>query len=120
MADLSTTVAAPRSYSPVAAYRALLSLAERFPLSLVQLASRLAIAQMFWNSAHSKLASWPVTVQLFAFDVAAVLATVQLFVFPGHWAEHLLWPSLLLLLLARGAGVVSLDHAIKRFFPGKV
>jgi putative oxidoreductase len=136
----------------MAAYRYLISLAERIPLSLVQLAARVAIAHVFWNSAQSKLASWPVTLQLFAFeyrvpllppDLAAILATttelagavlvlfgmltriaalallgvvavIQLFVFPGHWGEHLLWASLLLLLLARGAGVVSVDHAVKQ------
>ena len=39
-----------------------------------------------------------------------VVATIQIFVFPEHWAEHLLWASLLLLIFARGAGVVSLDY----------
>jgi putative oxidoreductase len=136
----------------IAAYLFLISRAERIPLSLVQLGARLAIAQVFWNSAQSKLASWPVTNQLFAFeyripvlppDLAAVLATateligagllliglltrigalallgvvitIQIFVYPGHWGEHLLWASLLLLLLARGAGVLSIDHLVKQ------
>jgi putative oxidoreductase len=128
-------------------YRRLIGLADAIPLSLVQLAGRVAVAHVFWQSAQTKLASWPVTIQLFAFEyrlplidpaVAAplataaeligalllffgifarfgalmllgVTATIQIFVFPGHWAEHLLWASLLLLILARGPGVVSID-----------
>ena len=135
-------------------YERAITLAERIPLSLVQLASRGAVGYVFWNSAQSKLASWPITIQLFRMEyqvpvlppeLAAILATateltgavllilglftrlsalallglvtvIQLFVYPSHGGEHLLWASLLLLLLARGAGVVSLDHLAKRFF----
>ena len=145
----------PRSApSPIALYQRAAGLAERIPLSVVQLASRAAIAYVFWNSAQSKLASWPITIQLFAMEyrvpvlppeLAATLATateltcaillllglftrlgalallglvtvIQLFVYPSHWGEHLLWASLLMLLLARGAGVISLDYLAKRFF----
>jgi putative oxidoreductase len=61
-----------------------MALPERIPLSLVQLMTRLALGHVFWASAQSKLASWPATLQLFAFeyrvpllppDVAAALAT---------------------------------------------
>jgi len=138
----------------VSTYNSMLALAGHIPFSIIQLAARVAVAKVFWSSAQSKLASWPVTQQLFAYeyqvpvlppDVAAVLATatelggavliflglftrlgavallgvaavIQLFVFPGHWGEHLLWASLLLMLLARGAGVVSLDHLALRYF----
>lgn len=133
-------------------YQGLLMQADRLPLSLTQLAGRIAVAHVFWQSAQSKLASWVVTQQLFAFeyklpilppDVAATLATaaeisgavllavgfcsrlaalmllgvvstIQIFVYPGHWAEHLLWASVLLLILGRGPGVVSIDHFVKR------
>jgi len=37
-----------------------------------------------------------------------MLATIQLFVYP----EHLVWGSILLFLLTRGAGSISLDHVI--------
>jgi putative oxidoreductase len=140
--------------SLVAAYRGVLNLAGRVPLSLIQLAGRIAVALVFWQSAQSKLASWPVTLQLFAFEynlplispaIAAPLATaveiigaallflglfarigalmllgvtavIQIFVFPGHWGEHLMWASLLLLVVSRGAGVISLDHLADSFF----
>jgi putative oxidoreductase len=138
----------------IARYRSTLHFAEAIPLSLVQLAARVSIAQIFWQSAQSKLASWPVTLQLFAMEyripvvdptIAAPLATateiagsilvffgvfsrigalallgvvavIQTFVYPQNWNEHLLWASLLLLILARGAGVVSLDHLAGRLF----
>jgi putative oxidoreductase len=132
----------------------LFGLAERIPLSLVQLATRVAVAHVFCTSALSKLGSWPVTIQLFAMEyrlpllmpeLAAILGTaaeltgsvliflglftrlgalillglvamIQVFVYPENWAEHLLWASGLLLLLARGGGVLSLDTIAKRLF----
>jgi putative oxidoreductase len=139
-----------RSFSAILAD--IVSIPERIPLSLVQLVTRIAVGHVFWASAQSKLASWPVTLQLFALEyrvpvlppeVAASLATaaelsgsvllfaglltrlaalqllgvvtvIQLFVFPGNWPEHLLWASGLLLLLARGPGIISLDFIASR------
>ncbi len=49
----------------VGLYRRVIKLPERIPFSLVQLAARLAISHVFWQSAQTKLASWPVTLQLF-------------------------------------------------------
>jgi putative oxidoreductase len=46
-----------------------------------------------------------------------VIMVIQLFVYPGNWAEHLLWAAPLLLLLARGAGTFSLDHLIGKLLP---
>ncbi|MBP2233948.1 putative oxidoreductase [Sinorhizobium kostiense] len=126
--------------------------ASSLPLSLVQLTARIAVAEVFWQSAQTKLASWPVTLQLFAFEyrlplidpglaaimatavelsgavmlafgvlsrlaslmLLGVVATIQLFVYPGHWAEHLMWASLLLLILSRGPGYFSVDHLVAR------
>jgi len=39
---------------------------------------------------------------------------IQVFVYPGAWATHLLWASILIYLVARGAGALSLDHFIKK------
>jgi len=41
-----------------------------------------------------------------------MITTIQLFVYPQAWHEHLTWGSILLFLLFRGAGVVSVDHLI--------
>ncbi len=39
-----------------------------------------------------------------------MILTIQLFVFPQAWPEHLTWGAILLVLLTRGAGAVSLDR----------
>src|SRR4051812_7919548 len=41
---------------------------------------------------------------------------IQIFVYPMSWADHLVWMTMLLLLLSRGPGVISLDHLVKRGF----
>jgi len=122
----------------------------RFPLPLLQLLFRLAIASVFLKAGLNKIASWELTVQLFADeykvpvlppDLAAtmaasfeigcslllmaglatrlatlpllgMIAVIQIFVYPNAWSEHLVWSSILLFLLTRGAGTVSLDHAL--------
>jgi putative oxidoreductase len=51
------------------------------------------------------------------FSAAALLTmtlVIQIFVYPGAWSTHLLWASILLYLIARGPGALSLDHAIAR------
>jgi putative oxidoreductase len=35
---------------------------------------------------------------------------IQTFVYPMAWVDHLVWMTLLLLLLSRGPGIFSLDH----------
>src|SRR3990172_11501028 len=37
---------------------------------------------------------------------------IQLFVYPDGWPQHILWFALLLLLVARGPGAISLDHLV--------
>lgn len=48
--------------------------------------------------------------RLSALGLLGMTAVIQLFVYPGAWPEHALWASLLLWIIARGPGVVSLDH----------
>jgi putative oxidoreductase len=53
------------------------------------------------------------------FGAAALLGmtlVIQTFVYPGAWSLHLLWAGVLLYLVARGPGVVSIDHLIKQRF----
>jgi putative oxidoreductase len=122
----------------------------RFPLGVVQLLFRLAIASVFLKAGLTKLGGWEFTVQLFADEyrvpvlppeLAAVIATtteigcslllvaglgtrlatlpllgmiavIQTFVYPGAYAEHLTWASILLFLLTRGGGGLSADRAL--------
>lgn len=50
--------------------------------------------------------------RLSALALLVMTAVIQLFVYPSAWPTHLSWAALLLPLLARGAGAVSLDHAL--------
>ena len=43
-----------------------------------------------------------------------MIAVIQTFVYPNAYNEHLVWGSILVLLLTRGPGVFSLDHLIER------
>jgi putative oxidoreductase len=45
-----------------------------------------------------------------------MIMTIQLFVYPQAWSEHLVWGSILLVLLTRGGGAISLDHLVARRF----
>lgn len=125
---------------------------ERFPLSIIQLAMRIAVGAAFFRSGLLKIDSWEFAVQLFRDEykvplldpvLAAQLATVvelgvplflfagfatrlatlpllgmiaviQTFVYPNAWSDHLLWGSILVFLLTRGPGAISLDQLIAR------
>jgi putative oxidoreductase len=125
---------------------------ERFPLPIIQLAMRIAVAAVFFRSGLLKINSWEFAVQLFRDEyrvplldpvVAAQLTTavelgvpaflfaglatrlatlpllgmiavIQMFVYPNAWSDHLLWASILVFLLTRGAGAISLDHLVAR------
>jgi putative oxidoreductase len=57
--------------------------------------------------------------RLAALPLIGMILTIQLFVYPQAWSEHLVWGSILLFLVTRGGGVVSLDHLIARRFQGE-
>lgn len=52
---------------------------------------------------------------------AAVLlgmtAVIEIFVYPLAWPTHIQWAAMLLVLLCRGAGALSLDHLLWRLGP---
>ena len=50
--------------------------------------------------------------RLSASALLGMTAVIQLFVYPGAWPEHILWATALLVVIARGPGVVSLDHLL--------
>jgi putative oxidoreductase len=43
-----------------------------------------------------------------------MIAVIQTFVYPNAYNDHLVWGSILVLLLTRGAGVFSIDYLIDR------
>lgn len=135
-----------------------ISLFDRIPSYVFELAMRVSIAMVFWTSARTKVEGFltlkPSTFFLFEYEyalpiiphnVAAYMATyaehffpilvvlglatrfsaaallvmtlvIQVFVYPGAWSLHLLWAGVLLYMMARGPGVVSVDHLIKQRF----
>lgn len=47
-----------------------------------------------------------------AIALLAMTLVIQIFVYPDAWPTHGLWATAFLLLIARGPGVVSLDHLL--------
>jgi putative oxidoreductase len=51
--------------------------------------------------------------------VAAVLlgmtAVIEIFVYPEAWPTHIQWAAMLLVLLCRGGGAISLDYVVWRW-----
>ncbi len=135
-----------------ASYLAVRTSLERVPFSLIQLAMRIAIGFVFFNSGMLKARSFEFAVKLFADEyrlplldpeiaarlaltveivvplflfaglatrlatlpLLAMVGVIQVLVYPQAWVEHLLWTSVLLVLLTRGAGAISLDQVIER------
>lgn len=52
--------------------------------------------------------------RLSAFALLVMTLVIQAFVYPGAYPTHGLWAAVLLYLIARGPGVVSLDHVLAR------
>jgi putative oxidoreductase len=50
--------------------------------------------------------------RLSALALLGMTAVIQFFVYPDAWPTHLSWAALLLYLVGRGAGLVSLDRAL--------
>jgi putative oxidoreductase len=51
-----------------------------------------------------------------ALALLVMTLVIQLFVYPGAWPIHGVWATCFLLLIARGPGVLSIDHLIARRF----
>ena len=52
--------------------------------------------------------------RLATLPLLGMIAVIQTLVYPNAWNEHLVWASILLFLLARGGGALSIDHLIAR------
>ncbi|SOD94561.1 DoxX family protein [Caenispirillum bisanense] len=52
--------------------------------------------------------------RLSAAGLLTMTAVIQVFVYPNAWPDHLLWGSVLMLILLRGPGPLSLDHLVRR------
>jgi putative oxidoreductase len=137
-------------------WRAIASLLDRIPQSLVSLAARIFPAAVFWMSGQTKVEGWHVTdnaIALFRDEYALPLidpalaarlaafaehlfplllvlglfsrlsalalltmtAIIEIFVYPDAWPTHGVWATCLLVVVARGPGVFSLDYLLGRF-----
>jgi putative oxidoreductase len=54
--------------------------------------------------------------RLATLPLLGMIGVIQVFVYPNAWTEHLVWASILLFLLMRGPGALSLDHMLARHF----
>jgi putative oxidoreductase len=53
-----------------------------------------------------------------ALTLLGMTAIIEIFVYPLAWPTHIQWAAMLLILLCRGAGGLSLDHLLwRRFAP---
>ena len=54
-----------------------------------------------------------------ALVLLGMTAIIEIFVYPQAWPTHIQWAAMLLVLLCRGAGALSIDHLLRRRFSGK-
>lgn len=54
--------------------------------------------------------------RLSALGLLGMTLVIQLFVYPMSWPDHAMWAAALGLIIARGPGIVSLDHLIAKKF----
>ena len=83
----------------------------RVPLIDPAVAARIAMAQeltipiLLFLGLATRIATIP---------LLGMIAVIQTFVYPNAYNDHLVWGSILALVLTRGPGVFSLDHVIMR------
>jgi len=53
-----------------------------------------------------------------ALALLIMTAVIEIFVYPDAWPEHGVWATCFLVVIARGPGVISLDHLLARRWLG--
>lgn len=89
---------------------------DRFPLAVCHLLFRLATAALAtaFELGCPLLLVAGLATRLATLPLLGMIAVIQLFVYPSAWPEHLTWASILLFLLTRGPGPLSIDRVIGR------
>ena len=83
------------------------------PLLAPEVAARIAMVQeltiplLLFLGLATRVATLP---------LLGMILVIQTFVYPNAYNEHLVWGSILVLLLTRGAGVFSVDYLIARYW----
>jgi len=88
----------------------------KVPLLHPTLAARLAT---FNELTFSVLLIAGLATRIATLPLLGMIAVIQTFVHPQAWTEHLLWASILVFILTRGPGELSLDYLIEDGFPSK-
>ena len=104
------------SFDVAAALAALFADEYRLPLLPPELAARLAV--MVEIGVPLLLFAWLAT-RLATLPLIAMTLVIVTFVYPASWVESLLWGRVLVMILTRGPGVISLDHLIERWFTAR-
>jgi putative oxidoreductase len=60
----------------------------------------------------SALIAFGLLTRLATLPLLGMIFVIQTFVYPENWVEHLTWATMLLFLLTRGPGAISLDRLI--------
>jgi putative oxidoreductase len=68
--------------------------------------------------------TWPVflflglATRVATLPLLVMIAVIQIFVYPDAWSDNLLWATMLVFLLTRGPGLLSIDALIERHVAG--
>jgi putative oxidoreductase len=58
--------------------------------------------------------------RLSAFVLLGMTTVIEVFVYPLAWPTHIQWAAMLLILLCRGPGELSIDHLVRRGFADRL
>jgi putative oxidoreductase len=81
----------------------------KVPVLEPEIAARMAVT---FEIGCSLLLIAGLATRLATLPLLSMIMTIQLFVYPSAYAEHLTWASILIFLLTRGAGPWSLDRLL--------
>ncbi|HEY2382839.1 MAG TPA: DoxX family protein [Terriglobia bacterium] len=84
----------------------------KVPVLAPAVAARLA---MFNELTFSTLLFLGLATRFATLPLLGMITVIQIFVYPQAWTDHVLWGSILIFLLTRGPGALSLDHLIERY-----
>ncbi len=85
------------------------------PVLSPQLAATMAAS---FELGCSTLIFFGLLTRLATLPLLGMVFVIQTFVYPENWVEHLTWAAMLLFLLTRGPGAISLDRLIKPWILG--
>jgi putative oxidoreductase len=85
----------------------------KVPVLAPAVAARLAMVNELTTSTLLFLG---LATRIVTLPLLGMISVIQIFVYPNAWPDHMLWGSVLLFLLTRGPGNISLDYLIERYF----